>query len=44
MAQGHSFEAAFELVRASTVFTAHAGTAGHDVFDFGLIDKYFLGY
>lgn len=45
VAQGHSFEAAFELVRASTVFTTHTPVpAGHDVFDFGLIDKYFHGY
>lgn len=40
--QGLSFEEARARVRASTVFTTHTPVpAGHDVFDFGLIDKYF---
>ncbi len=43
--QGLSFEEARERVRAGTVFTTHTPVpAGHDVFDFGLIDKYFHGY
>jgi starch phosphorylase len=42
VAQGMSFEDARERVRASTIFTTHTPVpAGHDVFDFGLIDKYF---
>ena len=43
--QGLSFAEASERVRAGTVFTTHTPVpAGHDVFDFGLIDKYFHGY
>jgi starch phosphorylase len=42
VAQGMTFEEAQERVRASTVFTTHTPVpAGHDAFDFGLIDKYF---
>jgi glycogen phosphorylase len=45
VAQGASFEEARDLVRASTIFTTHTPVpAGHDVFDFGLVDKYFHGY
>jgi starch phosphorylase len=40
--QGMTFEEACDYVRASTVFTTHTPVpAGHDAFDFGLIDKYF---
>ncbi|MCU0519633.1 MAG: alpha-glucan family phosphorylase [Anaerolineae bacterium] len=42
VAQGLTFDEARERVRASTVFTTHTPVpAGHDAFDFGLIDKYF---
>jgi glycogen phosphorylase len=45
VAEGMSFEEARERVRASTVFTTHTPVpAGHDAFDFGLIDKYFHGF
>ncbi len=40
--QGMSFDEASERVRTSTVFTTHTPVpAGHDAFDFGLIDRYF---
>ena len=42
VAQGMDFAQAREHVRASTLFTTHTPVpAGHDVFDFGLMDKYF---
>ncbi len=42
---GYSIEEARERVRASTIFTTHTPVpAGHDAFDFGLIDKYFHGF
>ena len=42
VSQGLSFEEACERVRAGTVFTTHTPVpAGHDVFDFGLVEKYF---
>ncbi|MGC9469038.1 MAG: alpha-glucan family phosphorylase [Anaerolineae bacterium] len=42
VSQGMSFEQARARVQASTVFTTHTPVpAGHDAFDFGLIDKYF---
>ena len=42
MRAGRSFEAACEQVRASTVFTTHTPVpAGHDVFPFDLVEKYF---
>ena len=42
IAQGMSFEEACTHVRAGTVFTTHTPVpAGHDTFDFNLIDKYF---
>ena len=45
VAEGMSFEEAVEHVRASTVFTTHTPVpAGHDIFDFGLIDKYFADF
>jgi glycogen phosphorylase len=45
VAEGLSFEQAQERVRASTVFTTHTPVpAGHDVFDYGLIDKYFYKF
>ncbi len=43
--QGMSFEEAQKCVRAGTIFTTHTPVpAGHDVFDFGLIDKYFYPF
>jgi glycogen phosphorylase len=40
--EGKTFEEALELVRATTVFTTHTPMpAGHDVFPFHLMDKYF---
>jgi len=45
VAAGMSFEQARAHVRASTVFTTHTPVpAGHDAFDFGLMDKYFHPY
>jgi starch phosphorylase len=42
---GMSFKDASEEVKASTVFTTHTPVAtGHDVFPFGLMDKYFSSY
>ncbi len=42
VAQGMSFEAAAERVRATTVFTSHTPVpAGHDVFGPHLMDRYF---
>jgi len=42
IAQGMSFEEACTHVRAGTVFTTHTPVpAGHDTFDFNLVDKYF---
>jgi len=43
--QGYSFEQARDRVRAGTIFTTHTPVpAGHDAFDFGLIDKYFHNF
>jgi starch phosphorylase len=43
--EGTSFEDAAEHVRATTVFTTHTPVpAGHDVFPFHLMDKYFSHY
>jgi starch phosphorylase len=43
--EGMSFEKAAEHVRATSVFTTHTPVpAGHDVFPFHLIDKYFSHY
>jgi glycogen phosphorylase len=42
---GLSFEQAVAVVRATTIFTTHTPVpAGHDVFPFGLIDKYLGAY
>jgi starch phosphorylase len=42
---GMSFEDAVEHVRATSIFTSHTPVpAGHDVFPFHLIDKYFCHY
>ncbi len=42
---GQSFEQAQQAVRASTVFTTHTPVpAGHDVFPFHLVEKYFNAY
>ncbi len=42
VAQGMSFAEACTRVRAGTVFTTHTPvSAGHDTFDFNLVDKYF---
>jgi starch phosphorylase len=45
VAQGLDFDSALELVASSTVFTTHTPVpAGHDIFDEGLIHKYFNEY
>ncbi len=45
VAEGMGFAEAAERVRATTVFTTHTPVpAGHDVFPFSLMDKYFGGY
>ena len=42
---GRSFEEARQVVQATTVFTTHTPVpAGHDVFPFHLIEKYFHAY
>lgn len=42
---GQSFDEARQAVRATTVFTTHTPVlAGHDVFPFHLVDKYFRTY
>ncbi len=42
---GTSYDKAAEQVRATTVFTTHTPVpAGHDVFPFSMIEKYFSGY
>jgi starch phosphorylase len=43
--EGMSFEKAAEKVRNTSIFTTHTPVpAGHDVFPFNLIDKYFGNY
>jgi len=43
--KGMKYEDAFEEVRSTTVFTTHTPVpAGHDVFPFSLIEKYFSSY
>ena len=45
VAKSMSFKQAFEQVRATTVFTTHTPVpAGHDVFSFPLMEKYFNAY
>ncbi|MCE3223730.1 MAG: glgP [Nitrospira sp.] len=42
---GHGHAEASELVRQSTVFTTHTPVpAGHDIFPFHLMDRYFTNY
>ncbi|MCP4540774.1 MAG: glycosyltransferase family 1 protein [Chloroflexi bacterium] len=42
---GQSFEQAQQVVKASTVFTTHTPVpAGHDVFTFNMVEKYFHTY
>jgi len=42
---GHSFDEAAERIRSTTVFTTHTPVAaGHDVFPFHLMEKYFHAY
>ena len=42
---GRSFDEARQIVRGTSVFTTHTPVpAGHDVFPFHLIEKYFHGY
>jgi glycogen phosphorylase len=42
---GHSFEEAKEIVKAESMFTTHTPVpAGHDVFSFDLMDRFFQGY
>ncbi len=42
---GMSFDQAAELVRATSAFTTHTPVpAGHDVFTFDLMDRFFAGY
>lgn len=42
---GMSFDQAKEIVRATSVFTTHTPVpAGHDVFAFDLMDRFFAGY
>jgi starch phosphorylase len=45
VAAGASFDDAIEQVRATTIFTTHTPVpAGHDRFQFHLIEKHFAGY
>jgi glycogen phosphorylase len=45
VASGMSFPEAVENVRATSVFTTHTPVpAGHDVFPFQMVDKYFSAY
>ncbi|HOT07801.1 MAG: Carbohydrate phosphorylase [Methanosaeta sp. PtaB.Bin039] len=45
VAKGMTFERAFEKARATTLFTTHTPVpAGHDVFSFQLMEKYFRPY
>ncbi len=45
VAAGHGFDAALELVAANTVFTTHTPVpAGHDIFDHGLMQRYFARF
>ena len=43
--QGISFDDAFAMVRKRTIFTTHTPVpAGHDIFPFHLLEKYFYAY
>ena len=45
VAEGMSFAEAADLTKTQTIFTTHTPVpAGHDVFPFHLMDKYFYGY
>ena len=45
VAQGLEFDSAMELVAGNTVFTTHTPvSAGHDIFDHGLITTYFTDF
>lgn len=45
VAQGYTFDQAAEMVRRSTIFTTHTPVpAGHDVFPFHIMERYFWGY
>jgi starch phosphorylase len=45
VAEGLDFEAAYQSVRNATVFTTHTPVpAGHDIFPFYLMEKYFGSY
>jgi starch phosphorylase len=45
VAAGHTYAEARDLVRQSTVFTTHTPVpAGHDIFPFHLMDRYFANY
>jgi starch phosphorylase len=42
VAQGLDFDSALELVAANTIFTTHTPVpAGHDIFDYTLMERYF---
>ncbi|MEW6330957.1 MAG: alpha-glucan family phosphorylase, partial [Pseudomonadota bacterium] len=42
VAQGLDFDSALELVAANTIFTTHTPVpAGHDIFDYSLMERYF---
>jgi len=45
VAEGLSFDEAAAAVRATTIFTTHTPVpAGHDAFDFSMVEKYFNHY
>ncbi len=45
ISEGFTFEQALTAIQSATVFTTHTPVAsGHDVFSYGIIDKYFTGY
>lgn len=45
VAQGESFEVASQKIRAQTVFTTHTPVpAGHDAFNFQMVEQYFHGF
>lgn len=45
VSEGMDFETAKEAVRKQTVFTTHTPVpAGHDAFNYHIVDKYFHGY
>ena len=45
VSQEFDFHSAFELVAGNTVFTTHTPVpAGHDIFDYGLLNGYFVDF